>query len=317
MTDSPIAPAERNGLLPGTTAHGWYLITVVVFVCFFGGLALVAMVSFTGFATGHPFTASEHPVAVYGWFLSFMVVVVMVGVTGFATPSKARRELLAGYSTLPLSTLTVDIRDPRDGRILLPAGEGPRYGYFRIGALRRDAGRFADRQVNLRTDEPGPIRTLEIPGGARGLAWGRARLRAFHAAIAAAEPDALLIDALRHPLVESAVAQVRPGARLHYTYLLAALPTGLQFWQDTEHPALIAEIPRGSIVDVVEQYIQNDQASLLGISVQITDPAGIPTELPFLPLRPRHPLLFVKRNDIPALIGALRQKWGMPPTGGH
>ena len=137
-------------------------------------------------------------------------------------------------------------------------------------------------------------------------------MAAFHAAVAASEPDALLIDALRRPLVEGAVSQFRPGARVHYTYLLAVLPSGLQFWQYTERPALIAEIPRASITDVGPESIMNDRLPILGVAISIIDPAGNPTELPFLPLRPAHPLLFVRSDDIPALIDSIRQKLGMP-----
>jgi len=212
-----VTRSSRNGLLPGISAHGWWVITLGVFVCFFGGLVLLVVVAFTGFATHHPFTATDHPVFVYGWFVGFMIVVAMIGVTGFATPAALRRELRAGYSTLPLSTLSVDIRDPRDGRILLPAGEGPRHGIFGIRALRRDASRYPDRPLGTSATEPDAIRRFDIPGGPRGLLWGRARLAAFHGAIAASEPDALLIDALRQPLVEGAVSQFRPGALVHYT----------------------------------------------------------------------------------------------------
>ena len=280
-------------------------------ICFFGGLAIAAVPVFTGFVRGHPVTASENPGLVFGWFGSYLVVILMFGVIRIAAPLKVASELRAGYSTLPLATLSVDIRDPRDGRILLPAGEGPRKGIFRIGELRRGAAVPVDRPLAPTPQPPPPLVELERPPGGGGVVWSRRWLSSFQQVVAAAEPDALLVGALREPLTESVVSQYQPGARLHYTYLLAVRPTGLEFWNDGERVALIARIPRTAVTAVDQVEIQNDRLLIAGIAISVLDPHGIPTEVQLLALRPRHPLLFVARSDVPALAESMRRALGL------
>lgn len=307
-----MSTSSRNGLLPGISAYGWWLIVLIVFGVFFIDLAVFMTIAYMGFAGHVIISATQRPPVLYVMAAVFLGAVMMIGVTGYVLPFQTRRELRAGYSTLPSATLSVDVRDPRDGRILLPAGVGPRKRKIRLGPLRRAATAVVDRPVTPPVDEPAPLRTLDVSGKAGGLPWTRRRLEAFEGAVAEAVPDALLIGALRHPLAEVVTAQFRPGARINYLYLLAVHSAGLQLWQNPRHPSLILEIPRDSIVEVLAEYIQNGRAMILGVSVGITAPNGIAIELPFLPQRPRHPLLFVKSDDLDALMNSMRRIWGMP-----
>ena len=305
---------SRNGLLPGISAYTWWVITMAVFVVFFVDLAVFFTIAVVGFAGHTIISATQHPPVLYVMAAVFVLVLAMWVVTGYAFPFRMRRELRAGYSTLPWATLSVDVRDPRDGRILVPAGVGERKRTMKLGALRSAAAATADRPVTPLVDEPVPLRTLDVSGRAGGSPWTRRGLDAFERTVAAAVPDALLIGALRHPLAEALAAEFRPGVRLRYLYLLVVRPTGLQLWQDPRRPSLILEIPRASLVEVLPTQIQNGRLSILGVSIGITDPAGVAAELPFLVQRPRHPLLFMEIDDVFALMNSMRSIWGMPPA---
>lgn len=283
-----------------------------MFGVFFADLGVFVAIACLGFSGHVIISATRHPPVLYVIAAIFIMAVAMIGVTGYAVPFRIRRELRAGYSTLPSAALSVDVRDPRNGLILLPVGVGPRKGVFRLGPVRRLATTTVDRPVTPPVDEPAPLRTLDVEGKVGGLPWTRRRLEAFERTVAAAVPDALLIGALRHPLAEALAAQFRPGVRINYLYLLAVHSAGLQLWQNPRHPSLILEIPQHAIVEVLPEYIQNGRAMILGVSIAITAPSGIAAELPFLPQRPRHPLLFVKSDDLDALMNSMRLVWGMP-----
>lgn len=106
-----------NGLVRGVPAYTWSLAFVLA-----GAMTVLGLVSLVGAllsvaTTGQPdLSVTVAP-----------VVVLALGLTGLplcriALPRVAAREAEAGYTTVPLLSGDLPLRDPRDGRTLLAAG---------------------------------------------------------------------------------------------------------------------------------------------------------------------------------------------------
>ena len=65
---------------------------------------------------------SLEPIAGYGFYLPFVAVAAFCPIAGGIAQRKMRREVISGYTTIPFGFDYVDLRDPRSGVLLRPAG---------------------------------------------------------------------------------------------------------------------------------------------------------------------------------------------------
>ncbi|RKR76516.1 hypothetical protein C8E83_3693 [Frondihabitans australicus] len=106
-----------TGLVRGLPAYTWVLVSVVSAVLGAAGLVgtVITLLALTARGIGG-FDAAIAP-----------MVAMLLGLVGLslcltALPRVSHREAEAGYTTVPLLAGDLPLRDPHDGRVLIPAG---------------------------------------------------------------------------------------------------------------------------------------------------------------------------------------------------
>jgi hypothetical protein len=127
-----------TGLVRGTSAYIWSLVTVVAVACVgLGVLSLVGAVLAVA-ASGR---ADLSPVGLP--LVLLLAGAIALPLSRRALPLVTAREAAAGYTTVPLFSGELPLRDPRDGRELIAAGaDVPRSFRVSLRPARR-AAQFA------------------------------------------------------------------------------------------------------------------------------------------------------------------------------
>ncbi len=106
-----------TGLVRGLPAYTWVLVTVISAALGVIGLLgmLVVLLALTARGIGDLNTTLAPLVAMLLGLAGLPLCVV-------ALPRVSHREAAAGYTTVPLLAGDLPLRDPHDGRVLIPAG---------------------------------------------------------------------------------------------------------------------------------------------------------------------------------------------------
>lgn len=107
----------NTGLVRGLPAYTWVLVTAVSAALGVIGVLGLVVVLLTMTARGvGDFDTSIAPV------VALVLALIGLPLCVVALPRTSRREAEAGYTTVPLLAGDLPLRDPHDGRELIPAG---------------------------------------------------------------------------------------------------------------------------------------------------------------------------------------------------
>jgi len=126
-----VEAGTESSMLPGPSARAWYVVAFALSGCWI--IYIVIAVLLYWFDTGVDFTS--HPAAAYSLASGIAFFFVLVPTARAVANSKSKRELRAGYTTLPYLT-DVDLRDPKDGRLLRSEGAYGADGKFTLSLKR-------------------------------------------------------------------------------------------------------------------------------------------------------------------------------------
>jgi hypothetical protein len=120
-----VIPSKR--LVPGVPAYAWALATVLA-----AALTLVGLVALVGVL----FAVAARSLTSFD-FATGPALVLAIGIATLplcqvALPRVIERETEAGYTTVPFLSGDLELRDPRDGRVLLPAGAAVPSRLYRV-----------------------------------------------------------------------------------------------------------------------------------------------------------------------------------------
>lgn len=145
MVKSNTDQRKPNGLLRGPTAYTLFAWAFLLWAAFMVDLMVTAILTFLLWGK---FDVLSNVLEVVS--LALIASFIGAALAGFA---KMKKEIYAGYTTLPWSTESISIRDPKTGNLLRLSGEalpkGGRYLTFRL----------------LRAEEHDPHPRVPVGGG--------------------------------------------------------------------------------------------------------------------------------------------------------
>lgn len=170
-------------------------------------------------------------------------------------------------------------------------------------------------EISRGTDRPTQIGNiailfglLAVPGSVAiiGFLVVGHRARSATRVLSHANPNALLISAMRLLEMETTVASLAPGTKVPVFFLWQIDANKIRLWTQSSAPRLCFEMDSSGIIDTDQAAVPVGTGLSRGMCFVVRDKNGRKRQIPFIPHPPIKPWLRIPPAEITALVDTVK-----------